>query len=130
MVSDANIEDLLRDTERARLRALIEADLDTAGHLHADDYQLISPGGAVYSKAEYLAGIADGSLRYRRFDPEGEIMVRRLGPSAAALRYRVVIDTTWEGGEDADRFWHTDIYELRDSRWQAVWSQATRIRRS
>ena len=25
------------------------------------------------------------------------------------------------------RFWHTDIYELRDGRWQVVWSQATRI---
>ena len=31
-------------------------------------------------------------------------------------------------GVDRDRFWHTDVYELRDDRWQAVWSQATRIR--
>jgi 4a-hydroxytetrahydrobiopterin dehydratase len=33
---------------------------------------------------------------------------------------------------DADmsacRHWHTDIYGRRDGRWQAVWSQATRIR--
>ena len=29
---------------------------------------------------------------------------------------------------DSDRFWHTDMYDLRDGRWQAVWSQATRIR--
>jgi len=130
MGREVSVEDLLRETERARLRALIEADMETAGRLHAEDYQLVTPGGATHSKAEYLGGVADGSLRYRRFDPEGEIVVLRLGPSAAALRYRVVIDITWEGGEDMDRFWHTDIYELRDGRWQAVWSQATRIRRS
>jgi hypothetical protein len=24
-------------------------------------------------------------------------------------------------------FWHTDIYELRGSVWQALWSQATQL---
>ena len=24
-------------------------------------------------------------------------------------------------------FWHTDYYEWRGGRWQAVWSQATRV---
>ena len=28
---------------------------------------------------------------------------------------------------DRDRFWHTELYEVREGRWQAVWSQATRI---
>jgi hypothetical protein len=119
---------LLEETERRRLRALVEGDLTTADALHADDYQLITPGGAAYSKAEYLAGIADGSLNYQRFEPEGEVMVRMLGSSAAAVRYRVEIVIAWEGGEDRGRFWHTDIYEHRDDRWMAVWSHATRIR--
>ena len=96
--------------------------------MHAADYQLITPGGATLTKDEYLGQIADGALDYRRFEPEGDIGVRILGPSAAALRYRVAIDAAFPGGHDADRFWHTDIYERRDGRWQAVWSQATRIR--
>ena len=96
--------------------------------LHAADYQLITPGGATLTKAEYLGLIAEGALDYRRFEPEGDTAVRILGPSAAALRYRVAIDAAFPGGHDSDRFWHTDIYERRDGRWQAVWSQATRIR--
>jgi hypothetical protein len=124
-VADAAV---LEDTERRRLRALVEGDLATAHALHADDYQLITPGGATISKAEYLAGIADGSLNYRRFEPLGEVMVRMLGSSAAAVRYRVEIVLSWEGGEDSGRFWHTDVYEHRDGRWRAVWSHATRIR--
>jgi hypothetical protein len=126
-VTDADLADVLRSTERARLRALVAADLTTADALHAEDYQLITPGGETFSKAEYLAGIADGSLRYRRFEPDGEMRVRVWG-SAAALRYEVDIEV--EDGDSVyrDRCWHTDIYELRDGRWQAVWSHATRIR--
>ena len=32
----------LPDIERLRLQALVRADLDAAGPLHADDYQLIT----------------------------------------------------------------------------------------
>ena len=31
------------------------------------------------------------------------------------------------GALDSGMFWHTDVYEIRDGRWQAVWSQATQI---
>lgn len=125
--TDADLADLLRSTERARLRALVEADITTADALHADDYQLIPPGGFTMSRADYLGGIADGSLRYRRFEADGEVRVRVWG-SAAALRYEAMIEVEHGGSTYRDRCWHTDIYELRDGRWQAVWSQATRIR--
>lgn len=125
--SNADLADLLRVTERRRLRAIVEADIAAADQLHSDDYQLIPPGGAPLSKAAYLEGIADGTIRYHRFEPDGEIEVRVWG-SAAALRYQVVIEVVADGISYHDRCWHTDIYELRDGRWLAVWSQATRIR--
>jgi hypothetical protein len=128
-VTDADLADLLRATERARLRALVEADMAAADALHAEDYQLITPGGGTLSKAEYLAGIADGTLRYRRFEPDGELAVRLWG-SAAAVRYEVIIEMDADGTSYHDRCWHTDVYELRDGRWVAVWSQATRVRTS
>ena len=125
--TESDLADLIIATERTRLRALVEADMTTADALHAEDYQLITPGGSTLSKAEYLAGISDGTLRYRRFDPEGELAVRLWG-SAAAVRYQVIIEVDADGTSYHDRCWHTDIYELRGGRWVAVWSQATRIR--
>ena len=122
------LEAELRDVERQRLTGLRDADMSGCEALHAADYELITPGGATLSKEQYLGQIADGSLSYRRFEPQGDIAVRILGPSAAVLRYRAAIEVAFSGGHDADRFWHTDIYERRDGRWQAVWSQATRIR--
>ena len=102
--------------------------METAAALHADEYQLVTPGGAALSKDAYLDGVATGELRYRVFDPTSDIAVRLFG-GAAALRYRVRIEMVMGDQVDADEFWHTDIYEQRDSVWQVVWSHATRIRR-
>ena len=119
--------DFFRELERQRLRALVDADLGLAHSLHAHDYQLITPGGSTLSRVEYLDGIATGELDYLVFEPASEIAVR-LYDGASALRYRARIEVLVFGELDSGVFWHTDIHELRDERWQAVWSHATRIR--
>ena len=119
--------DFFQELERRRLRALVDADLDLARSLHAADYQLITPGGATLSRQEYLDGIATGDLDYLVFEPASEIAVR-MYDGAAAVRYQARIEILVAGQLDSSLFWHTDIHELRDGRWQAVWSQATRIR--
>jgi hypothetical protein len=43
---------VLRDTERRRLRSLADADMEAAGALHADDYQLITPRGVALTKRD------------------------------------------------------------------------------
>ena len=119
--------DVFQDLERQRLAALVAADIDLARSLHADDYQLVTPGGASLSREEYLDGIATGDLDYLVFEPASEIAVR-IYDRAAAVRYQARIEVLVSGQLDSGMFWHTDIHELRDGRWLAVWSQATRIR--
>src|SRR5947209_3828846 len=119
--------DRIRDTERERLRALVAADLTVAAQLHADDFQLITPGGTVLTKEQYLGGIASGHLNYRVWEPDGEIAVRLYG-EMALIRYRSRLHMSLAGAAGVlHRFWHTDSYERRDGRWQVVWSQATAI---
>lgn len=118
---------VLRDAEHERLRSLVAPDPAIAELLHADDYELITPGGATMSKRDYLDAIASGDLDYQVFAPTSEIRVR-LFDRGAILRYRVRIEVLVNGAKDSGNFWHTDAYELRADRWQAVWSQATRIR--
>ena len=121
------VSDLIRETERQRLRALVAAEIELANTLHSDDYQLITPGGRTLSREEYVAGIASGEFIYEVFEPASEIAVRLFG-NAAAVRYQARIEIRFSDKRDSGLFWHTDIYEMRDGRWQAVWSQATRIR--
>ena len=118
--------DAIREVERERLAALVTGDLRAAHAMHADDYELITPGGATMSKAQYLGDLESGAIRYVVFEPRSEIRVRIRG-DAAIVRYLARIDIRFNGGgRDQTLVWHTDYYERRDGRWQAVWSQATR----
>jgi phage baseplate assembly protein W len=122
-----SLEDELRATERRRLAALVSGDVELARSLHADDYELVTPGGRRLNREAYLDGVGSGRLHYLVFEPASEIRVR-LHETVAILRYEARIEMEMPDGIDRGNFWHTDVYELRDDRWQAVWSQATRIR--
>jgi hypothetical protein len=118
--------ELIRDTERARLRALVEGDMETAGRLHATEFQLITPIGMALSKNDYLGAIASGQIKYLAWEP-GPIAVR-YHHSHAVIRYRARLEVVFGGHKVAPGdYWHTDTYEHRDGQWMVVWSQATAI---
>lgn len=126
MTADQQME-RLRHAERSRVRALVAADVAAARLLHADDFQLITPIGSMLSREDYLGAIASGHMRYVSWEPEA-ISVRLYG-AAAVLRYQAQLEIVFAGhAVPRARYWHTDSYEWRDGRWQAVWSQATAIR--
>jgi hypothetical protein len=118
--------DLIRDTERARLRALVEGDIETAGRLHATEFQLITPIGMALSKNDYLGAIASGQIKYLAWEP-GSIAVR-YHHGHAVIRYRARLEVVFGGHKVAPAdYWHTDTYEHCDGQWMVVWSQATAI---
>ena len=118
--------DQIRELERERLRVLVAADIDRAGQLHTDDFQLINPAGRSYSKSEYLGDVAAGVINYHVWQPE--TIAVRLHGDAAIVRYQAEMEITVAGQSfPLQRLWHTDVYERREESWQVVWSQATRI---
>jgi hypothetical protein len=120
------LADQIRSLERTRLQALVAADMATARPLHADDFQLITPGGVPFSRDQYLGKIEQGTLRYLRWEPDAEIAVRLMGSDSAAIRYQATL--AFEGSAPF-RCWHLDTYERHArGQWQVVWSQATAIK--
>ena len=116
--------ELLRATERERLRALVTGELDRAAQLHADDFQLINPLGGALSKEQYLGGIGSGQIRYLAWEP-GSIAVRLYG-DVAMIRYQSELEIVVQGHHiPRQRYWHTDLYERHGAQWQVVWSHAT-----
>lgn len=123
MGDDREVE-LLRSTERERLRALVSGDVERAAQLHADDFQLINPLGGALSKDQYLGGISSGQIHYLYWEPEA-IVVRLYG-GAAVMRYQSELEIVVQGHHiPRQRYWHTDLYERHGSQWQVVWSHAT-----
>ena len=122
--ADQSEADLLRTTERERLRALVSGDVARARQLHTDDFQLINPLGGVLSKEEYLAGIGSGQIKYLFWEP-GSIAVRIYG-EVAVIRYQSQLEIVVQGHHiPRQDYWHTDLYERHEGRWQVVWSHAT-----
>ena len=123
-VGEGREAELLRSTERERLRALVTGDVERAKQLHTEDYQLINPLGGALSKQQYLGGIGSGQIRYLYWEPES-IAVRLYG-DVAALRYRSQLEIVVQGRHiPRQRYWHTDLYERHGAQWRAVWSHAT-----
>jgi len=116
--------DELRDLERTRTAALVGRDLEAIAALHAPDYELITPLGAVFDRAAYMA-LVEAQPFYASWQ-HGPMRVR-IAESVAMVRYQALITL---GSGRAVTLWHTDIYERRAGRWQAVWSQATELPRA
>jgi hypothetical protein len=118
-------QDDLAEIERGRLRALVNADLAFADQVHAEDFQLITPGGDSLSKEDYLESIASGEVDYLVWEPEE--IVSLVHEDSACVRYRSTIKIVVGGQESGpERKRHTDFYEKRAGRWHVVWSQATK----
>jgi Domain of unknown function (DUF4440) len=116
--------ELLRSTERERLRALVTGDVQRAGLLHAEDFQLINPLGGALSKEQYLGGISSGQIHYLYWEP-GAIAVRLYG-DVAVIRYQSELEIVVKGRHiPRQQYWHTDLYERHGTQWQVVWSHAT-----
>ena len=116
VVSLASEHAELVQIEQLRLRALVDADVAVAEGIHADDFQLITPGGDAYSKEQYLGDVASGVIDYH------------VRGDAGCLRYHSNLEIVVAGRHIAlSRYWHTDYYERRDGRWQVIWSHATEI---
>lgn len=106
--------------ERERSQALVRRDMPAIERLHAPDYELITPAGRIFTRARYLAAIAEQPF-YTAWEL-GTVRVRRCA-AMAVLRYPAKLGFPSGGVVEC---WHTDVYELRAGAWQAVWSQATR----
>jgi uncharacterized protein DUF4440 len=125
--SNSTQADRLREVERTRLRALVEANIAVAAPLHAADFKVINPVGFLLARDEYLAAVAAGDIDYLVFEPISDIDVRLYG-RAAVITYQSKIDIVVSGlGRFTHETWHTYLYEKSRGQWQAVWEQATAI---
>jgi hypothetical protein len=123
--SNEDEADALRQLERERLRALVEADVQRDRELHAEVFQLVNPRGETLTKDQYLGGIESGRLDYLLWEPVSHIAVRLHG-DAAVIRYRSRLEIVVDGQRVPEaQYWHTDSYEKHAGKWQVVWSQAT-----
>jgi len=115
-------EEFFRALETRRTQALVNRDMKILEELHAPEYELITPAGKAFSRQGYLEAIEREPF-YASW--QAEDMAVRVTAEMAVVRYKAILQ--FPSGREIVCM-HTDTYELRAGRWQAVWSQATELR--
>jgi hypothetical protein len=120
-------EEFFRNLEKRRLKALVDADIETAKKLHSEDFMLINPFGIMLTKEDYLGSIENGFLDYLFWEADDVIQVK-LSETMATVRYPSELEVI-AGGKHypRSRFWHTDVYIQEAGEWKVVYSHATEI---
>jgi Domain of unknown function (DUF4440) len=117
----------LRQTEKKRLQALVDANVAVAGSLIASDYESINPLGELLTRSDLLGSVGSGALDFVSDTVTSQIRVR-LHRDAATLRYRHTIEVQLTGvGHLTHPAWTTALYERRKGNWQIVWEQTGAI---
>ena len=97
----------LRDLERARLKAFVDADVATGRPLHASDFELINPAGDVLTRDDMLGAVGAGVLDFQVYEPVSRIKLRLYG-NRAVMRDKSNIDVVLaDVGRLTHRAWHT-----------------------
>ena len=121
----AGSADQVRKLEESRFAAMVRGDVAALGPMLADDLTYGHSSGELETKTQFLQSLSSGNLRYRAIRPQ-KIDVRAYGDFAVVNGLAEVEATA--GSENlAVTLRYTDVYVLRDGRWQMIAWQSTRL---
>lgn len=110
--------------ERQRFAALERNDLPALEQALASDLVYCHSNARCETRAQFLAALRDGSLRYRRIDVL-ELRSRAVGDTVL-LHGRIALDAEMAGSTAQMQLVYTDVWARRDGRWQLIAWQSTR----
>ena len=119
----AKDEQAIRQTINELMTALSKNDVDTVGRIYADDYAIVLADGRSTTKAQRLAAIKSGELKYQSLVLDN-LKVRQYGNTAVA-NYHVSGKTITAAGEQATDSQAMVVLVKNGDRWQVVSSQLT-----
>jgi hypothetical protein len=123
---DAAGVDAILGLEGQRIRAMVAVDLPTLDRILADDLTYVHSSGQLESKAEFLARLQSGDLKYRSMSRQ-DVKIRLVG-CAAVVTGKADVDVESKGENLSFSLRFTDVYVHKDGRWQLIAWQSSRIR--
>lgn len=123
--STADPAEAVKQAELARFKAMTTNDLPALEASLGDDLIYTHSNAAVDTKASYVGSIRSGALKYVSVEPS-EMKVRVYGTTAVITAMAKV--TSISNGQTLNnQLRYTDVWVLRDGRWQMVGWQSTRM---
>lgn len=114
--------------DNERMTALLKGDIEILRRIFSDDLVYVHASGRVDSKADYLARLSNGSLRYLALRYDGPPKVRMFGRDAAVVTGKVVLTSQGTTGSPNDRtLTTTGVYARESGAWKLVSYQSSII---
>ena|SRR5450755_824308 len=121
----ASVQQTLMQMEHDWAQAGIKNDTATVDKFVADDWVGIDFEGKSITKAEGIADMKSGSSVTQSYE-FGPMKVRVFG-NTAVVTGSDTEKSTYKGKDSSGKYVWTDVWVMRDGRWQAVASQSVKV---
>jgi hypothetical protein len=118
-------EQKLRSIEREWATAVKQHDTNKVAQIEAEEFGFTDPGGNLWDRRRVLETIKSGDLEIDAFE-FSDFKVRLYGETAV-VTFRIVWTAQFRGADISGPQRMTDVFVMRDGRWQCVASQSTRM---
>jgi uncharacterized protein (TIGR02246 family) len=122
---NGNAEQAIRQLMSELANAQLKGDTATLDRIWADDFTFTNSSGEVQTKAQRLAEIKSGELKFDSLSRD-EVQVRVYGETAVVTS-RGTVKGQRRGQDLSGQSRSTTVYVKRQGRWQVVAQQVTRI---
>ena len=121
----ASVQQTLMQMERDWGQAAAKNDTAAVDKFVADDWVGIDFEGKSVTKAEAMADMKSGASTTQSYEI-GPMKVRELG-NTAVVTGSDTEKSTYKGKDSSGKYVWTDVWVMRDGRWQAVASQSVKV---
>ena len=125
VAASSSVEQAVQQRLNEIATALGSNDTAALDRIYADDYTFVSPSGAVTTKAQRLAAIKSGELKYESVSFD-EANIRSYGDTALVTS-RVTTKAQDKGQDLSGQYRVTLMFVKMKGPWQLVAAQNTRI---
>lgn len=123
--AEDNLTTTVLRVEQQRVAALVSDDFPALDRLLADDLTYAHSSTVVESKAEYLASLRSGALKYTSLKHESTLV--RVYGDTAVLTGLSTVQALTRGKPGAVKLRFLIVYVQRHDQWQIVAWQSTRL---
>ena len=120
-----SVQQTLMQMERDWAEAGVKNDAAAVGKFIAEDWVGIDFEGKTITKAEVMADMKSGASATQS-EELGPLKVRVFG-NTAVVTGSDTEKSTYKGKDSSGKYVWTDVWTMRDGRWQAVASQSVKV---
>jgi ketosteroid isomerase-like protein len=110
------------------LDAYVKADTAFLKTVEADDWSFVDSDGTTMTKAQDIKELGDKTFVCKSASAS-DVKVKAMGDNHACVMATIKMAGTYKGEEFSSEFRGIDVFEKKDGKWQAIYSQITKIKK-